>query len=66
MGYYPQGTYCLYSKAPNTSHTGDTNPTTLDTYVLKANTLGLNDVLEVFTLWEYTNSVNNKTMSVTF
>jgi hypothetical protein len=44
------------------SHTGNTDETALVTISLGAGTMGINGVLRLNTLWEYTNSANTKTV----
>ena len=48
------------------SKTGDTNENGCATITIPANMLTANGRLEVWTLWTYTNSINNKTLRVRF
>lgn len=48
------------------SAAADTNENTLATITVPAGAMGLNGIIRVFTLWTYTNSVNNKTLKVRF
>lgn len=42
-------------------HTGDTNRTSLFSFVMKAGTMGVNDHLEIWQFNQWTNSANTKT-----
>lgn len=48
------------------AHTGTTSETTLASVQIPANELGANGILRIESLWEYTNSANNKTLKVQF
>lgn len=56
----------LAASASAVSGAADTNENTLATITVPAGAMGLNGIIRVFTLWTYTNSVNNKTLRVRF
>jgi len=71
MAYWrdkPPSVEVLAAGAGDASSTnpGDTNEHTVASYTLPGGTMGANDSLEIITLWNYTNSGNNKTLRVNF
>jgi hypothetical protein len=56
--------YVLCQSGAAPSHTGDTTETVLATCQIPANALGLNGCADVWQLWQWTNSANNKTPRV--
>lgn len=50
----------LYQSGASASCDGTTNENILATYTLPAGTMGANDIIEIDSLWTYTNSANNK------
>lgn len=58
------GSALLGNVSTDTSLTGLTSEEILYSLVIKAGTVGLNDVLSVHPLFSYTNSANNKTLRV--
>lgn len=65
MSYIPYQPTCLVATGVQVPLTGTTSTITLYSFVLKANTMGLNDMLCVRGMWSMTNSANNKTPSIT-
>lgn len=63
---FRQSSLVLSRGTGNFSHTGDTSETTLLTISVPANALGTTGQLRITTLWEYTNSANNKSLRVKF
>ena len=66
MSFNPGEPLLLFASAVPVSLTGTLTKTSLRSFTLKANTMGLNDCLEVWSLWSHTNSVNNKLENVAF
>lgn len=62
--FIPAREIILASSAVQLSHTGNTNETTLATITIPAGTMGANDMIEVTTLWSFTNNANVKTPRV--
>ncbi len=58
--------YILAASAAASSHTGDTNETTLATITVPANALGANGYVVIESLWTVTNSANNKIVRTKF
>lgn len=58
--------YVVGASSVQTSHTGDTNETTLATITVPAGAMGANGFVRVFALYSFTNSVNAKTCRVRF
>lgn len=56
--------YILASSGAAVSTTGDTNENILATITIPGGSVGANGIIEVFTSWSYTNSVNAKTLRV--
>lgn len=56
----------LAASAVGSSHTGDTNETTLATVQVPAAAMGANGFLRITTLWSMTSSGNNKTVLIRF
>lgn len=65
MSYFPNRSIPLKIMGQGVSHTGNTNETTLDSFTLKANTLGYYDAIFIQAIFSYTNSANNKNFKVT-
>jgi hypothetical protein len=58
--------WIVAQSAVQSSHTGDTNETTLASFTVPAGALGPNGQLEVISLWSATSSANNKTIRLDF
>jgi hypothetical protein len=54
----------LGASAVATSHTGDTNPSTLATIAVPANAMGANGMLRITAQWSFTNNANAKVTSI--
>ncbi|MBJ7440578.1 MAG: hypothetical protein JHD35_16330 [Sphingopyxis sp.] len=56
------GSYILAQSSVAVSHTGDTSEHGFATVSVPAGAIGANGSMEIFSLWSYPNSVNNKTL----
>lgn len=64
MSFTPGLSVVLFTNATAVSITGTTAETTLRSFTLKGGMFGPNDVIEVISLWSYTNVARNKTLKV--
>lgn len=67
MSYLPLQATSLFIQNLASSHTGNTNETSLKSYLLKGGTMGPNDFLEIWSTWNVAaNNANAKTAIINF
>lgn len=64
MSFSPSPSRILFVNSSTAAHTGDTDRTKLFSYVMKAGTMGPNDILRIWQFNSWTNSANTKTLEI--